>query len=110
MTCLTPTQTTLFKLVDFYCTFFFSYSVIVQMVESQCLEAEKSDTGTLCRQLTWPQLCGVSRVSGHAAKVLTLCFMCRIITQNSQSEAVIKKIPVGVGVSVLSFLSRDHTK
>ena len=32
------------------------------------------------------------------------------ITQNSQSEAVIKKIPVGVGVSVLSFLSRDHTK
>ena len=33
-----------------------------------------------------------------------------IITQNSQSEAVIKKIPVGVGVSVLSFLSRDHTK
>ena len=34
----------------------------------------------------------------------------KIITQNSQSEAVIKKIPVGVGVSVLSFLSRDHTK
>ena len=33
-----------------------------------------------------------------------------LITQNSQSEAVIKKIPVGVGVSVLSFLSRDHTK
>ena len=32
------------------------------------------------------------------------------IAQNSQSEAVIKKIPVGVGVSVLSFLSRDHTK
>ena len=32
------------------------------------------------------------------------------ITQNSQSEAVIKKIPVGVGVSVLSFLSRDHTR
>ena len=32
------------------------------------------------------------------------------IAQNSQSEAVIKKIPVGVGVSVLSFLSRDYTK
>ena len=32
------------------------------------------------------------------------------VAQNSQSEAVIKKIPVGVGVSVLSFLSRDHTK
>ena len=32
------------------------------------------------------------------------------VAQNSQSEAVNKKIPVGVGVSVLSFLSRDHTK
>ena len=32
------------------------------------------------------------------------------VAQNSQSEAVIKKIPVGVGLSVLSFLSRDHTK
>ena len=32
------------------------------------------------------------------------------VAQNSQSEAVDKKIPVGVGVSVLSFLSRDHTK
>ena len=32
------------------------------------------------------------------------------VAQNSQSEAVNKKIPVGVAVSVLSFLSRDHTK
>ena len=32
------------------------------------------------------------------------------IAQNSQSEEVIKKIPIGVGVSILSFLSRDHTK
>ena len=32
------------------------------------------------------------------------------VAQNSQSEAVNQKIPVGVGVSVLSFLSRDHTK
>ena len=31
------------------------------------------------------------------------------VAQNSQSEAVNKKILVGVGVSVLSFLSRDHT-
>ena len=32
------------------------------------------------------------------------------VAQNSQSEVVNKKIPVGVGVSGLSFLSRDHTK
>ena len=32
------------------------------------------------------------------------------VAQNSQSEAGNKKIPVGVGVSALSFLSRDHTK
>ena len=51
------------------CLFSFSYSVIVRMVESQSLEAEESNTGIPCQQLTWPQLCGVSRVSGHAAKV-----------------------------------------
>ena len=47
--------------------FSFSYSVIVQMVDSQSLEVDKNSSP--CRQLSWPQLCGVSRVSGHAAKV-----------------------------------------
>ena len=37
-------------------------------------------------------------------------FASEIVAQNSQSEAANKKIPVGVGVSVLSFLSPDHTK
>ena len=46
----------------------------------------------------------------HAQTVWETFKLKTIITQNSQSEAVIKKIPVGVGVSVLSFLSRDHTK
>jgi len=37
------------------------------MVDSQSLEVDKNSNP--CRQLSWPQLCGVSRVSGHAAKV-----------------------------------------
>ena len=41
------------------------------MVESPCLE---TDGRLPCRQLTWPQLCGVSRVSGHAAKVFLFVF------------------------------------
>lgn len=49
-----------------------SYSVIVQMVESDHLGLDKSNGNMVSHQLTWPQLCGVSRVSGHAAKVLYL--------------------------------------
>jgi len=49
-----------------------SYSVIVQMVESDHLELDKNNGNMLSHQLTWPQLCGVSRVSGHAAKVLSM--------------------------------------
>lgn len=37
------------------------------MVDSQSLEVDKNSNP--CGQLSWPQLCGVSRVSGHAAKV-----------------------------------------
>ena len=37
------------------------------MVDSQSLEVDKNSNAY--RQLSWPQLCGVSRVSGHAAKV-----------------------------------------
>ena len=48
----------------------FSYSVIVQMVDRQHLETEKSDKTIMCRQLSWRQLCGVGRVNEHAAKVL----------------------------------------
>lgn len=40
------------------------------MVESDNLDLDKSNGNLLSHQLTWPQLCGVSRVSGHAAKVL----------------------------------------
>ena len=40
------------------------------MVESDNLDLDKSNGNMLSHQLTWPQLCGVSRVSGHAAKVL----------------------------------------
>ena len=49
-----------------------SYSVIVQMVESDHLELDKNNGNIPSHQLTWPQLCGVSRVSGHAAKVLSM--------------------------------------
>jgi len=42
------------------------------MVESPCLE---TDGRLPCRQLTWPQLCGVSRVSGHAAKEVMVCYV-----------------------------------
>ncbi|XP_067029227.1 uncharacterized protein [Acropora muricata] len=52
-----------------------SYSVIVQMVESDHLELDKNNGSMLSHQLTWPQLCGVSRVSGHAAKEVMLCFV-----------------------------------
>ena len=47
----------------------FSYSVIVRLVECQPLGTEKQDNTMPCRQLSWPQLCGVSRVNEHAAKV-----------------------------------------
>ncbi|XP_044181935.1 tRNA-splicing endonuclease subunit Sen2-like isoform X1 [Acropora millepora] len=52
-----------------------SYSVIVQMIESDHLELDKNNGNMLSHQLTWPQLCGVSRVSGHAAKEVMLCFV-----------------------------------
>lgn len=56
---------------------YFSYSVIVQLVECQHLETEKQDNTTPCRQLSWSQLCGVSRVNEHAAKVFiwSLCLL-----------------------------------
>ncbi|XP_068705335.1 tRNA-splicing endonuclease subunit Sen2-like [Montipora foliosa] len=54
-----------------------SYSVIVQMVESDHLDVVKSNANLLCRQLTWPQLCGVNRVSGHSAKEVMLCYVIR---------------------------------
>ena len=53
----------------------FSYSVIVQMVEFQHLEMEKNDNSLPSTFLSWPQLCGVSRVNGHAAKVLHFCVL-----------------------------------
>lgn len=39
------------------------------MVDSEHFKSEQSGVSNPCHQLTWPQLCGVSRVSGHAAKV-----------------------------------------
>ncbi|XP_078383132.1 tRNA-splicing endonuclease subunit Sen2-like isoform X2 [Oculina patagonica] len=52
-----------------------SYSVIVQLVEFQSLETEKHDKTIPCRQLSWPQLCGVSRVNEHAAKEVMICYV-----------------------------------
>lgn len=48
------------------------------MVESDHLDVVKSNANLFCRQLTWPQLCGVNRVSGHAAKVLFV-FLTKLI-------------------------------
>lgn len=52
-----------------------SYSVIVQLVECQHLETEKQDNTTPCRQLSWSQLCGVSRVNEQAAKEVMICYV-----------------------------------
>ncbi|KAJ7384830.1 tRNA-splicing endonuclease subunit Sen2, partial [Desmophyllum pertusum] len=52
-----------------------SYSVIVQMVEFQHLEMEKNDNSLPSTFLSWPQLCGVSRVNGHAAKEVMICYV-----------------------------------
>jgi len=52
-----------------------SYSVIVRLVESQHLDKEKQEDSMPCRQLSWLQLCGVSRVNEHAAKEVMICYV-----------------------------------
>ena len=64
--------TRLYQFINFVVIVCFSYSVIVQLVEScQHLETEKQENTTPCRQLSWSQLGGVSRVNEQAAKVFT---------------------------------------
>ena len=53
---------------------YFSYSVIVQMVDHQREDTEKSAKITSVRELSWRQLCGVGRVNEHAAKVLSIFY------------------------------------
>ena len=55
----------------FFFLSFFSYSVIVQMVDHQREDTEKSAKTISGRELSWRQLCGVGRVNEHAAKVLS---------------------------------------
>ena len=72
----------------------FSYSVIVQFVEScHHLETEKQENTTPCRQLSWSQLGGVSRVNEQAAKVFTWssCLVKHPCTK-STSEGKLSKI------------------
>ena len=63
----------------------FSYSVIVRLVESQHLDTEKQDDSMPCRQLSWLQLCSVSRVNEHAAKVFSqsLCLVGLVNTKST---------------------------
>ena len=58
------------------------------MVDSEHFKSEQSGVSNPCRQLTWPQLCGVSRVSGHAAKVF---FFSLIFSQCISEGNVVKK-------------------
>ena len=73
-------------MLNFLFIAYFSYSVIVQLVEScQHLETEKQENTTSCRQLSWSQLGGVSRVNEHAAKVFnwSLCLTKHLHTKST---------------------------